>query len=646
MGSIHPISESASPVELAARVVRGRRDFCRPWHGCRELAAQCGFAPNEWPRLPRPAVRLPSFMSHSPALQFEVHRAWVRLLGPRIDRPIVILDAPMVDVASLSVVRDLAVHGEVVLYVEQETLRPDELHGGRTHDRGYTAVSVAFAAVGRGAPVNPKVQSIDALDRDAESALWNELVAGREVAAQTWFEMLTHCFDQQGFAAVLHFAEHLDRFVDELEAEQLACAHTLIGLSAYARHVETRASAAIGEFMAEHFSRALEHEPTCARRAALMQRMSIVEARRRGELGRAREWAERAIAEAEAGSGDAAEYAAAWSRNAHAFTLARMGELDRARREMAAAFAQLVEIAPASAELPRGEQALAELAFIDNRIELALLGNDHQAALALQEQLAQRERALTGHDDHASVRRIDLLARDLTRTDECAALASARAIRFRAVGDPINELHCVTRAAELAERRACASEAIAAHERALALGRELASQAACDRTQLRLALLRWRSGLAAQARAELEQLADVAVDPPTAAEALAVLARITAELHTRTAAEQIADRAIEAATEQGDSRTVLRVALWLIELCEVIGDRENAEQLAAEGRRILAEYPESITLGERCWLATAIGDPSLLPAELALERAFNEPELCWRRDAFAIVTLTATGPRA
>jgi hypothetical protein len=626
MGSIHPISESAAPIQLDGWVVRGRRDFCRPWHGCRELLAQIGI--NESPMPRRPRVRLPSFMSHSPALRLEVHRAWVRLLESRIDRPIVIFDAPMVDTASWSVFRSLAVRGAAVLYVEQETPRPDDLHGSRTHDRGHTAVSLAFAALGRGAPVAPPIVAPPIPAQELE---------GRPVEAQRWFEMLTHCFDQQGFRAVLQLAEHLDRFAHELEPEQLACAHTLIGLSAYARHVETHGSAAIGEFMAEHFLRALELEQDRPRHAALLQRMSMVEARRRGDLTRAREWAELAIAEAEACSGAAAGYTAAWSRNAHAFMLARMGELGRAREQMEAAFARLVALAPDSPELPPGEHALAELAFIDNRIELALLGNDRAAALALQELLGERERALTGHDDLASVRRIDLLARDPARVDECAALASARAIRFREVGDPINELHCVARAAELAERRTSASEAIAAHDRALALRRELASPAACARTELRMALLRWRSGLVAEARGELEQLIELAVDPPTAAEALAVLARITIEIDTRTAAEQIADRAIEAATELGDSRTVLRVALWLIELCEVLGDRENAEQLAAEARRILDEYPDTITLGERCWLATVIRDASVLPTELALDQALTEPELCWRREAFASV---------
>jgi hypothetical protein len=142
---------------------------------------------------------------------------------------------------------------------------------------------------------------------------------------------------------------------------------------------------------------------------------------------------------------------------------------------MAAAFMSLVALALDSPELPAGERTLSELAFLDNRIELALLGNDRDAALELQALLRERELALTGHDDLASVRRIGLLARSVPHTDECAALASERAVRFRAVGDPVNELFCVARAAELAERRACASEAIVAHERALALRRELAS---------------------------------------------------------------------------------------------------------------------------------------------------------------------------
>jgi hypothetical protein len=323
MGSIHPISESAPTLAIEALVIRGPRDFCRPWHGCRELLAQLFGTPStpSPTRQREDTPRLPSFMSHSPALQFEVHRAWVQLLAQHVDRPIVIFDAPMVDVATMTVLRELAVSSSVVLHVEHETVRPDDLHGGRTHDRGHTAVSLMFAALGRGASVNPRITAPTGPmhDLDPERALWNELVVGRHVAAQTWLEMLERCFDAQGFAAVLRFAEHLDRFAPALQPEQLACAHTLIGLSAYARHVETRASEAIGEFMAVHFSRALELEQERPRRAALMQRMSIVEARRRGDLARARDWAERAIAEAEAGSGDAAGFAAAWSRNAHAF---------------------------------------------------------------------------------------------------------------------------------------------------------------------------------------------------------------------------------------------------------------------------------------------------------------------------------------
>ncbi len=578
-------------------------------------------------------------MSHSPSRQREVHDAWLRWFElVRLDGPLVLLDAPLIDPASLGVFQDLAACGALELFIEDEVPRPDDLHGGRSFDLGHTALTLAFARLGRAESLALSVIELpwpehDA-DLDAERSLWLELVAGHEVGARAWFDMLAHCFDFQGFAAVIRLGEHIERFGQQLDRATRAEAHTLIGLSAYARHVESQGSEAIGEFMAEHFGRALELEDDRVRRAALMQRMSMVEARRRGDPGAARRWAESAITEVEQASGDAASYVAAWSRNALAYVLARARAFDEARREMDRAFEIVIAIELESPAIPSGERALSELALLDNRIELALLAGDRESALDLSAELAERERALTGRTHLAHVRRIRLLARIPERTRECAELAREAAAGFRRSGSPLDELECTAQLAELSERLVELDRAIAAHERCLVLRSELASEQARAATRVRLALARWRSGRVREAHDELGELVERDEDPVV----VAMLARITADLEARDAAEAIANRAIDGATELGDGRTVLRVALWLIELAQAIGDSEAAEDLSAEGHRIAREFPDSISPSERAWLAAITGDPTLVrDPRFDLVDALTETSPWWRLGDLASV---------
>ena len=631
-----------------AWVLRGATGFCRPWHGCRELLESLGdrVPVRERERVSdamrvavEPRTRLPSFMSHSPAISRALHEAWIELLiAARVDRPIALIAAPLIDVASLAVFRGVAARGAIELLIDDELARPEPLHAGRSFDLGHTALSMIFASFGRGDPVSVEADVVSpAFEQEDERALWRDLEAGREVEGSRWLATLLRCFDLQGFSAVLAFSEYLDRFSRELDRAALAEVHTLIGLSAYARHVESSGSEQIGEFMAEHFSRALELEDDGARHAALSQRMSMVAARRRGHGESAMHWARAAIAESASLGSDAAKFVGAWSRNAHAYVLARGGALSQARATMEQAFEQLLEISCDSADVPRGERALSELAFADNRIELALLAGDRARASELSDELCERERMQGGEAYLANVRRIRMLAAVPERTRECVDLAREAARGFARSASPVDELECTARLADAAERLGFMSESVVALERCLALRSELSSESACDATRVRLARTLWRGGRSDDARARLLLVIDRTDDAALAAVARALLARITADLEGRRAAEQLADTAIDAATELGDAHTVLRVGLWLIDVCETIGDRESAAVLIEEAQRTLEAFPDSATPGQRAWLAASCGDPAALGERFNLDTALAEPELWWRLDALAQV---------
>lgn len=572
-----------------------------------------------------PRVRLPSFMSHSPAISRALHDAWVELfVAVGGGRTLVLAAAPLIDVASLAVFRSVAARAALELLIDDDVARPEELHAGRSFDLGHTELSSIFAGLGRGEPVSVEVMAAahEVDERDLGDA-------------SAWRASLTRCFDLQGFAAVLSLGERLERFAASLDRPALAEVHTLIGLSAYARHVESSNSERIGEFMAEHFMRALEFEPDGVRRAALRQRMSMVEARRRGRTEAARGWAEAAVAEARAHEGDAAAFVLAWSLNALAYVHARSGALELAGETMDEAFERLLAIRLDSPALPRGERTLSELAFADNRVELALLAEDRARALVLSSELCERERALEGESFLANVRRVRLLASVPERTRECLELARETARAFAHGASPIDELECRSWVADAAERLGLWSEAAEAHARCLALRTELASEAACDATRLRWAKSLWRSGRAAQARVQL--VSSIELTP----EALALLARITAELEGRSAAEQVADQAIDAATELGDARTVVRVSLGLIDVCEVIGDAESAAILIDEARRTIGEFGDSVTPGLRGQLAAICGDPTVLGERFDLDEALREPELWQHLPALARVLARA-----
>src|SRR5262245_4909987 len=75
--SLAKLGGAAPRLGGGAWVVRGPTEFCRPWHGCRELLESLGDAvpARERERVDaemraaiEPRTRLPSFMSHSPAI--------------------------------------------------------------------------------------------------------------------------------------------------------------------------------------------------------------------------------------------------------------------------------------------------------------------------------------------------------------------------------------------------------------------------------------------------------------------------------------------------------------------------------------------------------------------------------------------------
>lgn len=624
---------------------------------------------------PCEGARLPTFLSHNGLLSEGLFRAWLGVwasIGRGPFATIVVPEIGRLDHESLVLLRLLVASTPAearprLIFGHDPSARPDELHARRGFDLNETELALLEAMPGCSiasieAPDEPDTSAGESgvradgpgvceggrrastpcpVDDELEARAFRSLEAGAGVDAALVLRALRAAFDARGFGAALALALALLEGGLSLSDGERAEAHTLAALSAYNRHVESAGNVELAAFLLEHFGAALALEREPARRAHLLQRLAMARSRRLGDFDEALTLCDRAI-EASCDAGIAPAAAAlceGWSRNGRAYVLHRLGRRAEAYVEMRLAYDRVC--APASDDgAPRGEIEASTVVFLDNLAELAEASGDVDAALGWQGRLADAERAREGGALLASHRMLRLLARRPGRLREalggaCAAYAEATRLR-----DAVHAERYAAAAADLSYRAGELDEALAWHERSLALRRLVAVEASEVEALRAAGVAALRGGQLARARALLGEALSRTSLPAVQADLAGWLGIEAARSGAPADAEALVDEAIEAALRSGQAGALVRAGRHAASACEALGrddDRREALERALEvARARLVETPSSElfgTLADR-----GAPGPELVEALSLAPAALADAEAWWALPALVRAT--------
>jgi hypothetical protein len=504
------------------------------------------------------------------------------------------------------------------------------------------------------------------LDSRAFAALASaETEAGAPLAPETTrlavagMRAAFRCF---GFTAALRLGLALLARRPDLDAEQAAEVHGLIGLAAHNRQFLSRRNRVLADFLERHFRAALEAEARPERRSALCYRLAVTLGRRKGETEAALAWADRAVAAArQAERPLQAAHLEAWAENIRAFALLRADRLAAARTACEAAFARLdgalaggPEPAATAPDPLVREAAFTRSLLADNLAAVAKLTGDAGLFARWKETADALGHDVPGLERFESITWIELYRERLD-----LGLALEKALRgladARAEQDALREYEYLVHAADLCYRRGAAARAHQLFADACDLRRRLGSPRFLRPVDATAAAAAARAGHLAAARRRFAALLEdgEARSAGARAQLLAALADLAAREGKEAEADARMNEAIAAAVDSGERDALLAVALAAGRTCRVLG-REDAAREAYERAAEIAEtaVPDAPPPPAALRLATCLGlhesgrgDPGLAARCLALlPDALEDADAWWELPRVLAVVSAASAP--
>lgn len=448
------------------------------------------------------------------------------------------------------------------------------------------------AAPGEGPPPDRPLDPLDDdLERRAHRALAAAPGAPGGAASELALRALREAFGCFGYGAVLRLGlAWLERGAPA-DPALAAEVHTLVGLAAYNRQVQSGGNVALAEFLGRHFDAALALETDPGRRSHLLYRLCINSGRRRGDLEPALALAERAVKEARAPGlpGGLAAFLEAWARNGRAYVLARLGRLGDALADCEAAYA-LLERAGALPGAPAAELLPSRRVLADNAARVAEMARDLPLAARWQRTLEEIEDAMPGmvrtaHHRWLALHRAGRALRAALRRAEAGLDESRR--RLDALGEDL----FLAEQGDLLYRLGDALGALESFAGSLRIRRRVGAPEDVARTEVAAALAAARAGRLEEAEAGLEGAREgpACARPAAQGEVLAAIALLAARRGEGARADALANAAIEAAVESGERDALLRVARGAGEACLALGRREEARAAFERALEIAGE---------------------------------------------------------
>lgn len=396
-------------------------------------------------------------------------------------------------------------------------------------------------------------------------------------------------FEAFGFDTTLRLGLDLIDASPELENDELAELHTLVGLSAYNRQVRGEGDLVLADLLGRHFAAALSYETDVIKRSHLLYRLAINEGRRKGQLEESLAIANDSVAvlsDAPAGARELSAYVEAWARNGRAYVLARLGRMSEAIADCERAF-ELAKAAMGGPLVPQREAMVTPIVLADNMAELWMRAGNLEEARHWQAKFAELEQAVFGQVG-LSFRRLMDIERKAGRLAKAQEAAEGLVTFSRLEASVADEDLYLSELGELRYRRGDASGAMQCFRDALAYRRRIAPPEDIRATLMALGLACLRAERVGEADASFAEAATMTAEDEGALRAQidAYRAFCAALVKDEGLADERVNAAVDLAVSSGERDTLLRVARLAGEVCLVLGRHEAAMQAFSQALEI------------------------------------------------------------
>ncbi len=564
------------------------------------------------------SARIESHLTHNWVVQRPLFAAWARILGRLLggrDMCLVIPCLNDVDWETLAALKSLfrlprrcwprlvAGHDDggglapeldtdgiawrvAPRYVRELTLGLLARAGTRCHDLGQAAPALASQPT----DLSPELPAdLAGCEAGARALLASGAPLDEGACAQV-VDALQACFRRYGFRAALWLGRELLRRRPDLGGEPAVHTHEVVALSAHNRQFSSQGNTALGAFIARHLEAALALEQRPVVRCALLYRLAVAYGRRLSRIDEAERWATRAVEAAAEVETDGPRYQLAWAHNIKAYVHVRRSDAEGARSCMQTActlvsarawHTERANLRRASRANTQGDLALTRSLVLNNLAAAEASGGELRQAARTLDEACRLEAEIEGSAKYWAMSLLSSRLRD-NRPD--LALREAR-LGLRAAArdrEASLRLYFLLQVAGLAGRLGDHDASASAYGTVQSLLAQLGPFAS-DYPDIALPAAAAYEAAGNSERATRLLRAKLETAPHSAelrAEVCARLALLAARQRAAEEAETWAERASDAAAEDGRRHCLVRTALLLARAARQLGRPAEARELA------------------------------------------------------------------